>query len=170
MTLILVCGQGGIGKTTYSKKLFYSLNNINKTKIISKAEGEINTIFDSSFYSFYKQAIENINNEINNYEYFICDLPLESPEDRQRFLSHINFLKTANLIVIQLRPPFMDFIENMQFSNEDIDLIKNIYNNFIPAHPMEFEFLPFKKVSLYIIDNYNKIIIKGDKEAEQYLV
>ena len=168
MRLIMLCGQGGAGKSTYGKWLEKELNNT----ILIRVDDLIipGQPFDKKYVDKY---INNIIKAINsNYSNIIMDFAHDNATNRanilNKIISQIN-TQDIDFITISLRPgaeTVVDWtIKRYRLGNfpkeelikligeERINRVKNIYNNFQYPTIEEFEKYNFNSIQNYVIDN-----------------
>lgn len=156
VNLILVCGQGSIGKSTLVDKI------AKKDDLVIK----LDDIKNKDKKEFIRQVQDGINKEINN---IFCDMAFDCAYIRQEFLFQLYWNK-INLFIIQLRPPLNELLKwheeriYKNFTKETENKLKTVYYNFEFVRDNEFEqFKNINKIYVYLYDNYNqKILFKKE--------
>ena len=171
MTLILLCGQGNIGKSTYGKKL--------KAKLLDSVLIRMDECFPTvqDWDKRWVEYISRIQTAIDlQYNYIICDMSQDSPGGRQKTLQHLIFPANAvNLVIIHLRPPLEDLIlwtkkRSANLYKQYKDIIPVVYHNYEPATIEEFSPYAFNVITICEIDNANCILLSANQDATQWLV
>lgn len=171
MTLILLCGQGSIGKSTYGKKLKIKF----PCSILIRMDECFPTI--QNWDQRWAEYIKRIQTAIDlQYDYIICDMCQDSPGGRKKTLQYLTFsAKTVDLVIIHLRPPLEDLIRWSKNRSADAykqykDIIPMIYNHYKPATIEEFSPYNFNTITICEIDNANCILLSANQNADQWLV
>lgn len=170
-TLVLLCGQGSIGKSTYGQKLQAKKNNSILIRIDECFPNVQNWDLRQAEYVKRIQAAIDL-----QYNYIICDACQDSPYGRALTLTPLILSNCViELVIIHLRPPLEQLIQwskqrNIGLYQQYKQIIPKVYTNYRPALQQEFQLYQFQSVSIYEIDNANKKIISGDKNAIQWLV
>lgn len=152
VNLILVCGQGSIGKSTFISKVI--------------KEGDLNVRLDDipnyDFQEFARQIQEGIDKEVKT---IYADMSFDNRYLRQWLLSQLSW-KELNLYVIQLRPPLEKLLEwynnqikgakNIRISRERVI---TIYYNFEFVREDEFAQFNLNNLKIYLYDNYNQKVL-----------
>lgn len=152
VNLILVCGQGSIGKSTFISKVI--------------KEGDLNVRLDDipnhNFQEFVKQVQKGINQSIKN---IYCDMPFANSYIRKWFLSQLSW-KELNLYVIQLRPPLKKLLEwydeqikGAEYIRVNRNQVITTYYNFEFVREDEFAQFNLNNLKIYLYDNYNQKVL-----------
>lgn len=152
VNLILVCGQGSIGKSTFINKII--------------KEGDLNVRLDDipnyDFQEFVRQIQKGIDKKIKT---IYADMSFDSRYLRQWLLSQLSW-QELNLYVIQLRPPLeklLEWYDNQTKGAENIKISRErvitIYYNFEFVCEDEFTQFNLNKVKIYLYDNYNQKVL-----------
>lgn len=167
INLILVCGQGSIGKSTYIKNIINNFNSFS-TNIISMDNISKDLSWENrmkKFIQFTQQAIDK------NYDFIFCDLAFDSARSRKNVLSSLKIPNDIliNLIILELRPG-VDLLLSWDKKRKhglDIGLnqdeIIKIYSAFNFATVSEFNYFKYNKLSIYILNNYLNEFLTIDK-------
>lgn len=148
--LIMLCGQGSSGKSTYAKQ------NFPKDCIVS-----IDAIVGQRKYnpSFKKQYIDLIQQKLDNQEKIIVlDFSHDNVESRKEILSKLNIPENVNFTTISLRPSTQQVIlndekrKNRFLTENEKTVIKKIYNCFTYPTKKEFEKYNFHQVNTIVIN------------------
>lgn len=152
VNLILVCGQGSIGKSTFISKII--------------KDGDLNVRLDDipnyDFQEFARQIQKGIDKKIKT---IYADMSFDSRYLRQWLLSQLSW-QELNLYVIQLRPPLeklLEWYDNQTKGAKNIKISRErvitIYYNFEFVREDEFTQFNLNKVKIYLYDNYNQKIL-----------
>ena len=178
MRLIMLCGQGGIGKSTYGKWLVESLNNATLVRVddfVNRRE-QCNETHVQAY-------IDKINTLIkeNTYHNIIMDFSQDGPYSRAHILNGVfRDIPSENikLVTISLRPTANKIIEWNKYKLKKsstsrvggndkyfqmLQQIESIYNHFVYPTMEEFVQYNFYSVTNLIIDNsqpYQKLYLE----------
>lgn len=148
--LIMLCGQGSSGKSTYAKQ------NFSKDCIVS-----MDAIVGQQKYNpiFKKQYIDLIQGKLNNKEKIIVlDFAHDSINSRRDILSKLNIPENVNFTTISLRPSIRQIILNdekrkhRRLTQNEIENIEKIYNHFICPTEEEFKEYNFCQINNIVIN------------------
>lgn len=160
MTLIMVCGQGSVGKSTFIKRYFY-----NKKNIICISVDEIvkTNKFNQKYYQIYLKTIQKqIDLYENTNKIIVLDFSHDTISSRSKLLNELKFNSfNINFIAIGLHPTsFLDIVindekrKNRKLNQDEINKIKNIYNHFQPPTVQEFIDYNFNSIKAITLKNY----------------
>ena len=176
MKLIMLCGQGGIGKSTYGKWLVNQLNNAILLRLDDIVRNSNSKECHSSHIEQFYQLVKNTIIE-KKYENIILDFCHDVKANRKKALNNIlTNLNNSDIefITISLRPGYENIIKwrellltkNKTLTLDEIDeqfhyfftddfkkRVKKIYNDFQPPVKDEFKDYNFKSTTHIIIDN-----------------
>lgn len=165
MKLVLICGQGQIGKTTYGLKMIKKYKN--KAILISMD----NCYKDSQDWDLrWKEYVKRIQSAINSNRYFyiFCDMSQDAPLVRFKTLKNLCGLDKIDLVILQLRPPLEQLLKwrPEEYKQQTI----NNYFGFVFATTEEFRYHQYNSISIYTIDNINNKCIDGDSNYTEWLI
>lgn len=155
MTLIMLCGQGGSGKSTYANELIKSLKGNNIIISMDKIKDQHSNKTLEEFNLLYVNNIQMAINE--KYDYIICDYAQDTYDMRKWILKQLNIFECIDFIAIAIRPTYQKIIERIEkyktLSQEKKDKIKKIYLNFQMPTTKEFKNYNFNTISIYEYHN-----------------
>ena len=158
MHLVMICGQGSSGKSTFCKYLQSIDPNIIHISIDNIA---LQDPYDENIhFPIYISQIQHYVDKNHEQDIVLIDFAHDSPLFRKSVLEKINF-NNSNIIfyTISLRPgenticKWQEKRIKKELTEEDKALIKNLYENFKYPTVEEFKGYPFKNVINISIDN-----------------
>ena len=151
INLIMLCGQGSVGKSTYAK------NNFQKSYIVSMDAIVKKNDFNSNFK---EQYINLIQQKINAKEdTIVLDFSHDGILSRKSILSKLKLSNDIIFTTIALRPGVEQIIYNQEkrqkhpLTDNEKERIIKIYNNFEYPTEEEFKDYGFYKINNFVVDN-----------------
>lgn len=158
MNLIMLCGQGSSGKSTFGAELIKKLNSTSKLIRMDNVDdtlpfSERMTVYLSNIQAAYDNKVENI----------IMDLAHDSIEFRNTVLSSLNFdnkYDSINFFAVSLRPEFEKIVE-WEIKRKGYDelpknqyfLMEKYYNRFQYPTEQEFKKFNFDTIVTLVVNN-----------------
>jgi tRNA uridine 5-carbamoylmethylation protein Kti12 len=161
MTIIMLCGQGSSGKSTFASFLRSQLPNeqtalVAMDKILKPGEHLTESNLDY-YWNLYFHSIQVCLE--NGFKYIILDMSNDAVAFRQKTFQSINFnLQNINLITISLRPG----VENLlswhdircgELKSAEKGRIITAYNKYEFPIKQEFTEFNFKSVKVLVVNN-----------------
>lgn len=146
-TIIMLCGQGSSGKTTFWRQYL-------STKTVVSIDGIVGeSNFEDNIELYLLKFANQIRLSTDKNEDTVLDFSHDTVKERMKSLIHISSPYNYNLLVISMSLDFPTLIKNdlqrkglKTLSNESLLNMLNIYNNFIPPTIAEFEKYNFKSI------------------------
>ena len=160
MKIIMICGQGSVGKSTFVKRYFSNKQNIINISVDNIVKGNS---FSSKYYDLYIQEIQkNINLYENTSKIITLDFSHDSNFSRADVLNRLKFNSLKiDFIAIGLHPvSFKDIVINHEnrigkkLSQEEVNRIKMVHEHFQPPSNEEFEKYNFNSIKTITLTNY----------------
>lgn len=168
-TLIMLCGQGSTGKSTFARTIKNQFQNDAKIHISSMDYFVKNNSYFDDPEGFYKKFLSDAQYYLNeNYDIVIVDFCFDTVNSRKKFLQQLNLNKKLNFIAIRACPPVEIIHEwhakrrKQALSHEEKETIQKVYNSFQELTTDEFEYYNFNSIQLYSIDT-SKISMEETK-------
>lgn len=157
---IMLCGQGGSGKSTFSKKIKeeFPYTNIQVCAIDNIVPKSMDKMDKKEREFYYKQFIAQTQEAIDqDSSVIIVDFCFDTRGLREDFLSSLSFSPNTNFICIRMKPPIetiikWEVIKHGNISPELIELISRVYNEFQDFEDWEFEDYGFASVNTFVVN------------------
>ena len=171
MYLIMVCGQGDTGKSTFCKYL-QSINpniiHISVDKIVHNSK--LSNFKRDIHFPLYIEQIKNSIKNAKENDIILLDFSQDCPESRKEILQEIpsEFFNKINFLTISLRPGINNIIKWNEKRHghklNEIERIKkiNVYNNFVYPTLEEFEDYSFHSIINISLNNGKINLIESD--------
>lgn len=150
-TIIMLCGQGSSGKTTFWRKYLRNKNIVAMDDIIIKLSNKYNY---EQCHAIFHLLIEEAT-KIDCINDVVLDFAHDTIDARKDSLIHISSPEHFNFLIIHLSLDFEILIENdkkrkqvLSLPKEQVEQMKKIYNLFIPPVLEEFKDYNFKSITL----------------------
>lgn len=149
--LIMLCGQGSVGKSTYAKSNYPEQSIVSVDAIVGRDK------YNSSYEKLYIDAIQQ---KLDAKEKtIVLDFSHDGIISRKTVLSQLNIPNNVNFTTISLRPGAEQIIYNQEkrqkysLTKSEKKKIIKVYNNFTYPTEEEFKDYGFCKITNLVVNN-----------------
>ena len=152
INLIMLCGQGSVGKSTYARRNFQESSIVGFDKIIGQRE--FNWGYLEPYLNLAQQKLDN------QEEFIVLDFAYDTIECRKLILSQLKIPDGVNFTTISFRPGVKQIIINQEkrqkkpLTKQEIEKIIELYNAFMIPTEEEFKCYNFNEIKNIIIDDF----------------
>lgn len=171
-TLIMLCGQGSSGKSTFAKILESKFQHTANVHISAVDDFVEKGRYSDNPQKFYKNFLSDIQLHLNEQcDIIIADFSFDSRESRKHFLQQLELNEKIDFIAIRTSPPLENIKKwhaerrKKELSIEEEQNIERVYNGFEEFNANEFQSYNFNSIHLYSIDT-SKIPMEEMKNDE----
>ena len=149
INLIMLCGYGSVGKSTYARRNFPESSIVSFDKIVGQRK--FNWGYLEPYIKLAQQKLDK------QEEFVVLDFAYDTVECRKLILSQLKIPNNVNFTTISLRPSIEQIISNEEkrrkrkITQEEIDNIIFIYGCFVFPTKEEFVNYGFNSINNIVI-------------------